>query len=70
MAKTGSKQKSNLKDLAVHEYFTAIQQFADAMEAADIGYIAKTFATYPMTLNMSTAFARYVEACRRLRDLA
>ena len=69
MAKTGSKAKSNAMDLAVHEYFTAIQQFADAMESADIPYIAKTFATYPMTMSMSNAFARYVEACKRIMEL-
>lgn len=69
MAKTGTRQKSNKMDLAVHEYFSSIQGFADAMETADISYIAKTLSSYPMTMNMSTAFARFVEACRRIKEL-
>ncbi len=63
-------KKSKKMDLAVHEYFTAIQLFASAMEAADISYMAKTMASYPMTMRMSEAFARFIEACRRIQELS
>lgn len=71
MVRIGLKRKSKdeLLRLAYVEYYSAIDEFAHVMGQADVDYIAKTFATYPMTLNMSTAFARYVESCRRLRTL-
>lgn len=71
MARTGIRRRSKdeLRRLAYIEYYAAIDEFAHAMGHAEVDYIAKTLASYPMTMNMSGAFARYVEACRRIREL-
>lgn len=71
MAKTGLKQKSKnaAMDLAVREFYVAIDHFGQAMEDADISYMAASCKPYPFTLNMEEAFTRYIIACRRLKEL-
>lgn len=71
MVKTGSKVKYNnaALDLAVQEFYVAIDRFGRAMEDADVSYMAQSITPYPFTLRMEESFTQYIIACRRLKEL-
>ncbi len=74
MVKTGSKQKSRIKELhlAILEHKIAADEFRTAMLKADLGYMVDRMldTDLPLTPDMKVAGYRFIAACYRLKHLS